>query len=101
MANILSQAKDLFKMQQEARKMQSQMRDLRVKAASKDQFVEVEVNGLNELEDIVIDVELLRPEKKVILEKDIKEAIKEATKKLQKEMAKDLDINKVKSMLGM
>lgn len=100
MANVFSQAKDLWKLQQEARKMQSQMKEVKVSATSRDNTIEVQINGLNELVSIQIKDELLSPSKKQILVKNLMESLKEAGKKLQKEMAKDLDLNKVKSMLG-
>jgi hypothetical protein len=101
MANMISKAKDLYKMQREAKAMQGKMRQVTVLGHSKDDLVEIQINGANELDDIDIDEELLQPAKKQKLEKSIIEAFKDATKRLQKELLKDMDLDKMKSMLGM
>ncbi len=100
MANMFSQAKDLYKMQAEARAMQKKMKQIEIAGYSKDELVEVRINGVNEINEIEIDDELLSPKKKRKLIKGIKQAIKDANKKLQKEMVKDMDLDKIKSMLG-
>lgn len=101
MANLFSQAKDIYKMQKEARAMQKKMKEIVVSGFSKDELVEIELNGANELENIEIADELLSSAKKQKLEKNIIEAFKDATKNLQKELMKDMDLDKMKSMLGM
>lgn len=95
-----SQMKDLYKLQKEARKMQKQMKKLKVEGSSKDELVQVVMNGVQEIDDIQIAEELLHPAKKVDLIDSLKQAIKDANKKVQKEMAKDMDIDNLKSMLG-
>lgn len=100
MANVLSQAKDLFKLQQEARNMQNKMKNLVVAGTVKDESVEVRINGLHELVDIDIASDMLAENKKSILVRNIKEAFKDAEKKLQKELMKDMDLEKMKSLLG-
>lgn len=101
MANVFSQARDLYKMQREAKAMQKKMKQVNVIGYSKDEMVEVKINGINEVEDVNINADLLVPAKKQILEKAIIEAFKDSTKKLQKELLKDMDMDKMKSMLGM
>lgn len=101
MANVFSQARDLYKMQREAKAMQKKMKQVTVAGYSKDELVEVKINGVNEVEDINIDTQLLNPAKKQIVEKAIIEAFKDSSKKLQKELLKDMDLDKMKSMLGM
>jgi DNA-binding YbaB/EbfC family protein len=100
MANIFSQAKELYKMQAEARAMQKKMQEIVVSGLSKNEQVEVRVNGANELQQVNIDDELIDQSKKALLEKSIKQAFQDANKKLQKELMKGMDINKMKSMLG-
>ncbi len=100
MANVFSQAKDLYKMQKEARDMQKKMKKIVVMGTSKDDLVEVKMDGTNEITAINMDDSLLAPEMKEKLENDIKQALKDASKKLQKEMMKDFDLDKMKSMLG-
>ncbi|MBN1331737.1 YbaB/EbfC family nucleoid-associated protein [Candidatus Dojkabacteria bacterium] len=95
-----SQIKDLYRLQKEARKMQKQMKKMTVEGFSRDENVRVLINGIQEIDDIEIAEELLNPARKVDLIDGIKEAMKDATKKVQKEMAKDMDMDKMKSMLG-
>lgn len=95
------QLKDLYNLQKEARKMQKQMKNLKIAGESKDSLFKVIINGIQEIESVEISDELMNPGRKVELIKDMKEAFKEASKKSQKEMAQDLDLDKMKSMLGM
>lgn len=92
---------EIYKLQKEARAMQKQMKALVMDGESKAGDVAVRVNGTYAVEDIDIDEELLRSDKKDELIKKLKQAFKSAHKKLQKEMMKDVDINKMKGMLGM
>ena len=95
-----SQMKDLYRLQKEARKMQKQMKQMTVEGLSKDELVKVAINGIQEIDDIEIAEELLNPARKIDLVDGIKQAMKDASKKIQKEMAKDMDIDKMRSMLG-
>lgn len=94
------QMKDLYKLQKEARKMQKQMKKLRIDGYSKDELVRVVINGTQDVEEIEIENELLSEARKVDLVRALKQAFKDAQKKVQKEMAKDMDLDKMKSMLG-
>lgn len=98
---MFSQAKDLYKMQQQAKKMQKKMKDVTVTGMSKNELVSIDVNGVNEIAQIDIDPELLEEGKKALLEKSIIQAYKDGSKKLQKQLAKDMDLDQMKSMLGM
>ncbi len=94
------QLKDMYNLQREARKMQKRMKNLKITGESNDSLVKIQINGVQEIESIDIAEELLNPAKKVDLVKGLKEAFKEASKKSQKEMAQDLNLDKMKSMLG-
>ena len=100
MSNVFGQMKDLYKMQREAKKMQQQMRKVKVSGQSKDGLLRLYFNGAQELEDVTIDTELLDPEKQADVVEGFKEAYKDYQKKLQKELAKDMDINQLRGMLG-
>ena len=100
MAGAFNQMKDLYKMQKEAREMQKKMKTVMVTGMSDNELVEIRINGTQEVEEIEIDDQLLDPDRKKDLIKDIKQALKDAQKKLQKELMKDMDINKLKDMLG-
>jgi DNA-binding YbaB/EbfC family protein len=91
---------EIYKLQKEARAMQKKMKAININGESKDGLVVVNINGANEVEDIDIDEGLLTAENKDRLIKSLKQAFKMANKKLQKEMMKDVDLNKLKGMLG-
>jgi len=101
MALGIGKIKDLYKLQKEAKSMQKQMQSVIIDGESKAKDVIVRINGVSEIIDMDIDDELLTVEKKDKLIEKIKEAFADAQKKLQKEMMKDMDMDKMKSMLGM
>jgi DNA-binding YbaB/EbfC family protein len=92
---------ELYKLQKEARAMQKKMKAVIVDGESKSGEVVVRINGVNEVIDIDIDDSLLNVEEKDVLIKQLKQAFKSAQKKLQREMTKDMDISKLKGMMGM
>lgn len=92
--------KDLYKLQREAREMQKKMKAIHVHGESDDQLVVVHINGAQDVEDVEIHDELLDPSKKRDLVRDIKQALKDGQKKIQKELMKDMDVDKLKGMLG-
>lgn len=100
MANPFGQARELMKMQKEAKAMQKKLRSTLVTGKSKDNLVSFTLNGAQELEDVVISSELLNENGKRQLIKGIKQAYKSAQKELQKSMMKDMDLDKLKGLLG-
>ncbi len=97
---MFDQLKDIYKLQKEAREMQKKMKLVMVEGFSDDEDVKIKMNGLQEVEAIEIDDDLIKVEYKRDLVKAIQQALKDAQKKLQKEMAKDMDISQIKNMLG-
>lgn len=87
-------------MQREAKKMQEQMRQIKVTGESRKGMVRMYFNGAQEIENMTIDTDLLDPEMHEELIGQIKEAYKDFQKKVQKEMAKDMDVNRLRDMLG-
>ncbi|MBN2101163.1 YbaB/EbfC family nucleoid-associated protein [Candidatus Dojkabacteria bacterium] len=100
MANAFTQMKDLYKMQREAKKMQNEMRKIKVSGESKRGSVRMYFNGAQEIENITIDEELLDPERQDELVEAVKQAYKDYQKKLQKQMMKNFDMNQLRGMLG-
>lgn len=100
MANIFGQMKDLYKMQQEAREMQKKMKAIKISGLSENEKIEVIIDGTQEILEVFIEDEMVNVDRKKDLEKAIKQAMKDAQKKLQKELMKDMDMSKLKSMLG-
>lgn len=99
MSNPLGTAKDVYKLRQEAKKMQDEMKNVMSTGESKKGLVKITLNGIPEIVDINIDDELLSD--KSVLKDHIKQAMSDAQKRLQKEMAKGMDMGKLKGMLGM
>lgn len=97
---MFDQIKDLYKLQKEAKEMQKKMKQIMVDGYSDDEDVKIRMNGLQEIESIDIDDDLISVENKKDLTKAIIQAVKDAQKRLQKEMAKDMDVSQIKSMLG-
>lgn len=89
---------EIIKMQNEAKKLQNQLREKKIKGESKNGMVKLFMNGAQELEDVHIDEEYLSPDMEDAIKKGFKEAFKDYQKKLQKEMVQDMDIDQLKSM---
>lgn len=100
MKNIFSQVGDLYKMQKEAKKMQNDMKKIIVSGLSRNEDVEVVMNGAQEVEEIGINDSYMNLENKSKLEKALIEAFKDAQKKIQKKMMQDMDLDKIRNMLG-
>ena len=97
---MFNQLKDIYKLQKEAREMQKKMKEVKIVGISDDEDVKIYMNGLQEVDTMEISDELLSVDSKKQLIKEIKGAMKDAQKKLQKELSKDMDISKLKNMLG-
>jgi len=91
--------KELIKMQMEAKKMQSKLREKKITGESKDKMLKITMNGAQEFEDIQIDENLMDIDMIDRFKKDMSEAFKDYQKKLQKEMAQDIDLDKIKGLL--
>lgn len=92
--------KELIKMQMEAKKMQNKLREKKITGESKDKMLKITMNGAQEFEDIQIDENLMDIDMIDRFKKDMSEAFKDYQKKLQKEMAQDIDLDKIKGLLG-
>lgn len=101
MVNPISAGKNLMEMRKEAKKLKDQMEKVIVEGESKKGWVKLTVNGSQEIVHIAIEDALMDVDKKKDLVQAIKEAYENANKKLQKEMMKDMDMDKIKGMLGM
>jgi len=80
--------------------MQNRLREKKISGESKDGMLKIFMNGAQEFEDMWIDDDLMDVDMMDRFKKDMKEAFKDYQKKLQKEMAQDLDLDKIKGMLG-
>ncbi len=92
--------REILKMQMEAKKMQKRLREKKISGESKDGMLKIFMNGAQEFEDIWVDDNLMDMGMMERFKKDMKEAFKDYQKKLQKEMAQDMDLDKIRGMLG-
>jgi len=92
--------KEILKMQSEAKKMQSRLREQKIVGESKDKLLKIHMNAAQEFEDVDIDEEILAPEELNNLKRRFKEAFKNYQKKLQKQMAQSMDIDSLKNMFN-
>jgi DNA-binding protein YbaB len=100
MALGLGSIKNMWEMQKQAKTMQKQMKEVAIEGSSKDAKVTIKIDGTQEIQDMMIADELLNPQMKDILVKDIKEALKKAQEALQAHMVKNMDMDQLKSMLS-
>lgn len=100
MANMFNQMKDMYKMQREAKKMQNQLKEVKITGESKRGEVRMYFTAAQDLENVTFDDEILDPENSDRLAEAIKEAYKDYQKKLQKQMMKNFDMNQLRGMLG-
>ena len=100
MNNPLSTAKDLFQLQREAKEMEKKMKEQRYRGKSKKGLVEVVIDGTQDIIDMTIDDILMNVESKESLVRNIQESFADAQKAAQKAMASNMDLDKIKSMLG-
>ncbi len=91
---------DLYKLQKEAKEMQSNLKNLKISGLSNNEDVEIVMDGTQEILEIGINDSLLSIDKKRYLEKAIIDVMKDAQKKIQKELMKDMNLDKIKQMLG-
>ncbi|MCA9386222.1 YbaB/EbfC family nucleoid-associated protein [Candidatus Dojkabacteria bacterium] len=96
----LGQLGDMYKLQKEARKMQKELKSKKVTGLSKNEDVEVVIDGTQEVLEIGISDAYMTIDKKNDLTKALKQALKDAQKKLQKEMTKSMDIDSIRNMIG-
>ncbi|MFZ5392543.1 MAG: YbaB/EbfC family nucleoid-associated protein [Patescibacteria group bacterium] len=85
-----SDAKQLYKLQSQAKAIQKELRDLLIEASSLDGRVSVVFNGEQKLEEIHIDDSLMVAGGTAILEKGLRDAITQALKKSQQVAAEKM-----------
>ncbi|HRY22538.1 MAG TPA: YbaB/EbfC family nucleoid-associated protein [Candidatus Dojkabacteria bacterium] len=91
---------EVLKMQNEAKKLQKQLKERKIKGESKNGMVVIYMNATQEFEDVHIDDEYLSPDMFEALKKGFKEAFKDYQKKLQKEMVQDMDMDQLRNMFS-
>ncbi len=91
--SFFSQAKDLYKLQKQAKQMKAELKNLHIEVDTKD--IQVTVSAEMEVMKVSVGAEWLVAERKVELEKTLLEAINKGLKKAQ-----DVAAEKMRSMMG-
>ncbi|MCX6811032.1 MAG: YbaB/EbfC family nucleoid-associated protein [Candidatus Berkelbacteria bacterium] len=90
-----SKAKDLYKLQKQAREIQKELKDTEIEAKSNDGWVTVVFNGEQHLTEVSLDAGALKPENKKELEKQILNTVAQAISRSQA-----LAAEKMKDVMG-
>lgn len=85
---MLNKLRDLAAMKKKAGEMKKMMSEEKVNVETFDGNINLTMNGSQEIEALTIDAEILKPENKERLEKEIKKAIEKATKEVQQILAR-------------
>jgi len=90
-----SKAKDLYRLQKQAREIQKELKDTEIEAKSNDGWVTVVFNGEQHLTEVTLDADALKPENKKELEKQILNTVAQAISRSQA-----LAAEKMKDVMG-
>ncbi|PIU24370.1 nucleoid-associated protein, YbaB/EbfC family [Candidatus Berkelbacteria bacterium CG08_land_8_20_14_0_20_39_8] len=90
-----SKAKDLYRLQKQAREIQRELKDTEIEAKSNDGWVSVVFNGEQHLTEVTLSEEALKPENKKELEKQIQNTVSQAISRSQA-----LAAEKMKDVMG-
>ncbi len=90
---LFGQAKDLYKLQKQAKKIKKELKNVHIEAET--DGIVVTVNGEQEIIDIKIPEEMLKPENKATLQKSLIAAINKGVKKAQEVAAE-----RMRGMMG-
>lgn len=90
-----SKAKDLYRLQKQAREIQKELKDTEIEAKSNDGWVTVVFNGEQHLTEVSLDADALKPENKKELEKQILNTVAQAISRSQA-----LAAEKMKDVMG-
>ena len=90
-----SKAKDLYRLQKQAREIQRELKDTEIEAKSNDGWVSVVFNGEQHLTEVTLSEEALKPENKKELEKQIQNTVLQAISRSQA-----LAAEKMKDVMG-
>lgn len=85
---LFGQAKDLYKLQKKAKQIKEQLKNLHIEAEV--EGVKVVINAEQEVQEVTINEELLKPEHKEKLEQILKTVMNKAIKKAQEVAAEQM-----------
>ena len=85
---LFGQAKDLYKLQKKAKQIKEQLKNLHIEAEV--EGVKVVINAEQEVQEVSVSEELLKPENKEKLEQILKTVINKAVKKAQEVAAEQM-----------
>lgn len=85
---LFGQAKDLYKLQKKAKQIKEQLKNLHIEAEV--DGVKVIINAEQEVQEVTVSEEMLKPENKEKLEQTLKTVINKAVKKAQEVAAEQM-----------
>ena len=85
---LFGQAKDLYKLQKKAKQIKEQLKNLHIEAEV--EGVKVVINAEQEVQEVTLNEELLKPENKEKLEQILKTVMNKAIKKAQEVAAEQM-----------
>ena len=85
---MFGQMKDMYKLQKQAKQMKKKLKNIHIESESSG--VKVVVSAEQELVSLDIPEDMLSPEKKALVEKNVKEALGKANKKAQEVAALEM-----------
>jgi len=87
---MFDKMKDLYELQKKAKRIQNELENEKISASAMGDKIRVELNGKMEVREISIAEELLDPQKKSELERNIKSCINDAISRSQRIAAEKL-----------
>lgn len=85
---LFGQAKDLYKLQKKAKEIKEKLKNLHIEAEV--DGVKVVINAEQEVQEVVVSEEMMKPENKEKLEATLKTVINKAVKKAQEVAAEQM-----------
>jgi DNA-binding protein YbaB len=86
--SLFGQAKDLYKLQKQAKEIKKKLKNLQIEAEVNG--VKVVITAEQEVVEVVVSEEMMAPEKKDELQKNLQEAFNKAIKKSQEVAAAEM-----------
>lgn len=86
--SLFGQAKDLYKLQKQAKEIKKKLKNLQIEAEVNG--IKVVITAEQEVVDVIVPEEMMAPEKKAELQKNLQEAFNKAIKKSQEVAAAEM-----------
>ena len=92
---MLDKLKNMNNLRKQASQMKKSLEEEKITVETYNGRVKLTINGNQDIEELFIDEDVLKPENKNMLEQEIKRAFKDAMKKLQNIMVKKMQSGEI------